>query len=1256
MKISYTRIKQWADTRDAQAQLPVLVRRLIRTTTPRIEKMSFPGGDAVNLPGFDGITEIEDGSEWVPEGKTVWEMGCDKSVSVKSNGDYKKRTDEMPPDERKKITFVFVTPRVWTGKDDWSDAKRAEGDWKDVRAYDASTLDQWLESSNSTSVWLAERLDLFDPNIETPLAFWSRWSNSSQPKISEDLVVAGREKQVVSLIAKLRSEETRSLTISADDKGEALAFLVASCLQREAWDLLDRMVVTSNPNRLRQVSSSEKPIVALNSNEPIHEEFPDLSLVVAVRAYARGQLLEPADVDLPYIQTEQFCDELQKMGLSEDRSKSIAEEAGFSLTVLRRRLSDDQAIRAPSWANSNEIKRKVLPFAFAGSWLDSREGDWLALEFLSGKSRSELERDFAEIHALDGSPFVSIDRTYNSVSQIDALFALGNVITSDDVNQLFQIAEMILGERDPALDLPETEWWMANIQGKEHPFSGALTQGISNTVCILAIYGEAICGRRLGFDLSGKCFVLVQKLLSDLNAEQWLSIRNRLRLLAETSPEAFLGGLERELARPEPAIKSIMRVVEGGVTGECLRTDLLWALETLAWEPQYLPRVSSILLRLCKYKTEDNWGNKPENTLASFFRSWLPMTSANIEMRNGLLAQLIKEKRGPSFELCMSIIPSRRGGFASENVKPRWRRFNTQRAQLTNNDVFDAQEGARQVLLAAAPYSKTELHQLIDRLEGFRYEDQQRIRDGVLAWLATKPEQKEIAELRDKVRSVLRWLSRQEEEGDRNIYALLRPLYDALESQDLTEKHRWLFDQHWVEWPDVDRPDDYDLKKHDALIKKCRKEAIAEIFGAEGTSRVFKFAVEMTSPRIAAITFMSEMRPEANVVEFAQLALGFADQIKAKEALRGLFYGLADDELRAALAEVFRVIGDKPELRDFVIECVPSTPPGWNAVEELGQHSAEHYWRNVQFYNYWLTNEELGTVIDKLLAAQRPRTAYDAAHIHPGNLTGSHWVCILEGILKGDEPEGILPDRYHLEEIFEHLEQDQNISDQVIARLEFPFVRVLSDGKRQTKALDRIMASDPSFFVQILSYLYRRRDDGEDPDEWKIDDPERAKDLAEKAYEVLRSWRAFRGLNSDGTFDAEAFASWNREVRKLAAEVGRLEVANITLGEAYAYSPTDIDGNWPSMPVCDLLDEFDGNDMRRGFRTGVHNSRGTFSKSPYEGGEKESNLAEKYRLISDRLHNSHPRLAATFREIEQSYLEQAKREDERAVLRDRWNR
>ena len=60
--------------------------------------------------------------------------------------------------ERKNLTFVFVTPRNWPGKDAWAKEKAAKKRWKDVKALDASDLEQWLEQSVPAQSWLAEKI------------------------------------------------------------------------------------------------------------------------------------------------------------------------------------------------------------------------------------------------------------------------------------------------------------------------------------------------------------------------------------------------------------------------------------------------------------------------------------------------------------------------------------------------------------------------------------------------------------------------------------------------------------------------------------------------------------------------------------------------------------------------------------------------------------------------------------------------------------------------------------------------------------------------------------------------------------------------------------------------------------------------------------------------------------------------------------------------------------------------------------------
>ena len=66
--------------------------------------------------------------------------------------------------------------------------------------------------------------------------------------------------------------------------------------------------------------------------------------------------------------------------------------------------------------------------------------------------------------------------------------------------------------------------------------------------------------------------------------------------------------------------------------GGCLRSGLLWALESPPGDPRGFSAFQNIG-EARGAKITDNWGNKPENSLRSIFRSWMPQTAATVEER-----------------------------------------------------------------------------------------------------------------------------------------------------------------------------------------------------------------------------------------------------------------------------------------------------------------------------------------------------------------------------------------------------------------------------------------------------------------------------------------------------------------------------------------------------------------------------------------------------------------------------------------------
>jgi addiction module HigA family antidote len=175
LDITATQIAAWADQTTTRSQLAAFLRRLVLTTGANLTKVDFPAYDNAQRHGWDGQVETDTATPWIPSGVSGWEFGCNKDPRQKAEEDYVARAGILST-EKKTTTFVFVTPRNWPGKDDWAKAKRAEKKWKDVKALDASDLEQWLEQSVPGQSWMAEKLGIASDTILSLDVCWDRWA------------------------------------------------------------------------------------------------------------------------------------------------------------------------------------------------------------------------------------------------------------------------------------------------------------------------------------------------------------------------------------------------------------------------------------------------------------------------------------------------------------------------------------------------------------------------------------------------------------------------------------------------------------------------------------------------------------------------------------------------------------------------------------------------------------------------------------------------------------------------------------------------------------------------------------------------------------------------------------------------------------------------------------------------------------------------------------------------------------------------
>src|SRR6185437_13720854 len=129
LDIKANEIERWGRTIAARQRFAVFLRTLVNSTGIGLTKVDFPGNDDAERPGWDGAAVASEGTPWVPEGETGWEFGTNNDPKTKADSDYKNRTANVDTAVRDAITFVFVTPQRWPGKEKWVKARQSEGKW-----------------------------------------------------------------------------------------------------------------------------------------------------------------------------------------------------------------------------------------------------------------------------------------------------------------------------------------------------------------------------------------------------------------------------------------------------------------------------------------------------------------------------------------------------------------------------------------------------------------------------------------------------------------------------------------------------------------------------------------------------------------------------------------------------------------------------------------------------------------------------------------------------------------------------------------------------------------------------------------------------------------------------------------------------------------------------------------------------------------------------------------------------------------------
>ena len=206
---------------------------------------------------------------------------------------------------------------------------KGRGLWKDIRAYDASDLEQWMEQSLAAQTWFANQTNRPSNGVRTLERCWYDWANVAHPALHPSLFDTANRAWNSRIRAFVEKSDVNPLVITADSVEEALAFLYQAMAGAELERYRDRVLVFDEPGVVPKLAQDTNDFIAVAHTREVERELgPYISSLRTIVVYPRNATNEEPHIVLEPLRFEAFSKALEAMGKSSDDVKRLSNASG----------------------------------------------------------------------------------------------------------------------------------------------------------------------------------------------------------------------------------------------------------------------------------------------------------------------------------------------------------------------------------------------------------------------------------------------------------------------------------------------------------------------------------------------------------------------------------------------------------------------------------------------------------------------------------------------------------------------------------------------------------------------------------------------------------------------------------------------------------------------------------------------------------------------------------------------------------------
>jgi hypothetical protein len=1096
---------------------------------------------------------------------------------------------------------------------------------------------------------LIQNFHVSPQKIYTLEFFWKTWSQDTRPSFSPNLVIGGREAERSRLINWLNGNPD-VLSLQGDSPKEVCAFLAAVVQELEEIEstgILSRAIIIDCETSWQHLITSSDPLVLI----AVMEEVEGIGQAIKNGHHVfrpSGRMSSTQNNLLPRIVRGAARQALKDMGFSEDKASHFASIARRSLSALRRKLALAPNIKQPAWAKPNAANALLAPL-LASKWNDSCESDRKALEKLSGMPYGDLQIHLTRWANESDAPIRRTGNIWMITSQEDAWLLIAHYLTSDHLDRFKVVATEILCEINPKFELPPEEQFSAAIYGKVLSHSKYLRDGISEMLALMATLSTEIsfAASQTGEHIANQIvWQLMEKAKG--NAILWASIADLMPILAEATPQILLKAIDEDLIETNPALNGLFQDKSTHLAGCSPHTGLLWALENLAFNPDYLSQSAMCLVRLVRLDKGVNVGSRAIKSLRNIFVWWIyshPDANNYWDDCLQIIGTIYKHEQDIAWDLMMSLISISNRNLCDLSIiqhQTRWRDWvpNSREKYVVQDYARATDIIAKQLISSTGGHiarwcslivsvrrmniiNKNTIICSLETLDPqqFSPEEQLQIYDCVYD---------EILSYRKHTNT---WWSISPES-----IMQLEGILVKFEPNDPIYQYRYLFSYR------VRSSGNQHLSIHNEMLEDLRTKALQEILDKYGWDGIIELSRKAKNPHFIGYTLAEAQLLPIDLNQFLQENLWSSEQWRNELARSYVYFNASSHEYwTRQCIKTYSHQWSVIEYGEFLLR-IPFNNYLLKCLDVAMPETQQFFWESVQRIDF-LEVDCASQVLEKILEFRRPCFAIEnlpldldrLAHLFsPEQIAKVLEVSIRDGNDFSYDNDSFL---FRSAELMNYLEKT-DLSRDCYLNLELAYFPVHKH-QRHSKSLFDSLSGNPGFFIEALQCIF--------PSSNKsiVENTDRSHALAELAWHLLEEWKQLPGVLKNGSLDKDFLRSWILQARKLAAECNLSEIADEYIGHSLSFAPSDLDGIWPHEDVRNLIEELASPMIEEGCFIQILNNRGVVSRSISEGGIQERELKETYESYFKRLRNRYPRTAAILKKVADGY-------DQDARIQDTW--